>query len=115
MRASALAEHASPVVVIPGEEETELEPELEPQSLLIPEPSITEGPNEKDLLIESLRQEIRALSTELQSFKSEAQEVVNRHRQEECRSRDKCQQKDQEQSFEQAYRQVRQQVEEQGI
>ena len=51
MRASALVEHASPVVVIPGEEESELEPELEPQPLLIPEPSIIEGPDEKDLLI----------------------------------------------------------------
>ena len=60
-----LAEHVSPVVVIPGEEEPELEPEPESQPLLIPEPSITEGPDEKDLLIESLRQEIRALCIEL--------------------------------------------------
>ena len=53
-RASALVEHVSPVVVIPGEEETELEPDPELQPLLIPEPSITVGLNEKDLLIESL-------------------------------------------------------------
>ena len=62
-------------MVFPGEEEPELEPESQPQPLLIPELSITEGPNEKDLLIESLRQENRALCTELQSFKSEAQKV----------------------------------------
>jgi len=56
-RASALVEHVSPVVVIPGEEEPELEPELEPepQLLLIPEPSISEGHDEKDL-IENLHQ-----------------------------------------------------------
>ena len=51
MRASALVKHVSPAIVIPGEEELELEPEPEPQLLLIPEPSITEGPEEKDLLI----------------------------------------------------------------
>ena len=72
MRASALVEHVSPVVVISGEEESELEPEPERQPLLIPEPSITEGLNKKYLLKESLRQENRALRTELQSFKSEA-------------------------------------------
>uniref|UniRef100_A0A8C4RCJ2 AP180 N-terminal homology (ANTH) domain-containing protein n=1 Tax=Eptatretus burgeri TaxID=7764 RepID=A0A8C4RCJ2_EPTBU len=76
MRAFALAEHASPIVVIPGEEEPDLEAEPEPQPLLIPEPSITEGPNEKDLLMKSLCQEIRGLFTELQSFKSETQKVV---------------------------------------
>ena len=48
-RASALVEHVSPVIVIPGEE-SELEPEPEPQPLLIPEPSIIERLN---LLIES--------------------------------------------------------------
>ena len=47
MRASALVEHVSPEVVIPGEE-PEPEPEPEPQLLLIPEPSISEGPDEKD-------------------------------------------------------------------
>uniref|UniRef100_A0A8C4QAY6 AP180 N-terminal homology (ANTH) domain-containing protein n=1 Tax=Eptatretus burgeri TaxID=7764 RepID=A0A8C4QAY6_EPTBU len=73
-RVSALAEDESPVVLILGEEEPEVEPEPEPQPLLIPEPRITEGPNEKDLLIESLFQEIRALSTELQSFKTEGRE-----------------------------------------
>ena len=78
---SALVEHVSPVVVIPGEEESELEPEPEPQPLLISAPSISEGPDEKDL-IESLRQEIRALSTELQSFKTEAQKVMKRRQQE---------------------------------
>ena len=74
MRASALAEHVSPVVVIPDEEEPELESEPEPQPLLIPEPSITEEPDEKDLPREILRQQIRALRTELQSFTSEAPE-----------------------------------------
>uniref|UniRef100_UPI00358F16CE huntingtin-interacting protein 1-related protein isoform X2 n=1 Tax=Myxine glutinosa TaxID=7769 RepID=UPI00358F16CE len=76
LRASALAEHVSPVVVIADEEEPEVEPEPEPQPLLIPEPSITEGPDEKDLLIETLRQEIRALRAELQSLKSEAHKAV---------------------------------------
>ena len=38
-----LAEHVSPVVVIPGEEKPELEPEPEPKPLLIPEPRIMEG------------------------------------------------------------------------
>ena len=42
-RASVLAEHVSPVVVIPGEEKPELEPEPEPKPLLIPEPRIMEG------------------------------------------------------------------------
>ena len=60
MRASALVKHVSPAIVIPGEEELELEPEPEPQLLLIPEPNVTEGPNEKDLM-ESLHQENRAL------------------------------------------------------
>ena len=76
MRASALAEHVSPVVVIPDEEEPELESEPEPQPLPIPEPSIVEGCNEKDMPMESLRQKIRALCTELQSFKSKTQKVV---------------------------------------
>ena len=76
MGASALAEHVNAEVVIPGEEELELEPEPEPepQPLLIPEPSITEGMDEKDL-IESLCQN-RSLRTELQSFKSETQKVI---------------------------------------
>ena len=66
MRTSALAEHVSPVMVIPSEEvsDLELEPQpqpllilepqplliREPQPLLIPEPSIIERLN---LLIES--------------------------------------------------------------
>ena len=61
--------------MIPGKEEPELEPEPEPQPLLIPEPSISEGPDEK-YFIESLRQENRALHTELQSFKSETKKVM---------------------------------------
>ena len=77
-RSSALVEHVSTVVVIPGEEEQELEPEPEPQPLMNPELSISEGPDEKDLLIESLHQANRALITELQSFKSEAQKVMKR-------------------------------------
>ena len=48
-KTSALAENVSPVVVIPGVEEPELEPEPEPDPLLILDPSITEGPDEKDL------------------------------------------------------------------
>ena len=96
-RASALVEHVSPAVVIPVEEESELEPE--PQPFLILEPSITEGPHEKDLLIESLRQENKALSTALQSLKSEAQKVMKRRRQEESRSWKKCKQKEKEQGI----------------
>ena len=91
-------------MVVPDEEEPEVEPE--PQPLLIPELSMTEGPNEKDLLIERQCQENRALRIELQSFKSKAQKVVKRRWREESRSRDNCHQKEQEQAFEQAYRQV---------
>ena len=69
-KASALVEHVSPAVVILGEEEPELELEQEPQPLLIPEPNISEGPDEKNLM-ENLRQENRALHSELQSFKSD--------------------------------------------
>ena len=82
MRASALVEHVCPAVVIPGEEEPELEAEPEPQPL-IPEPSISEGPDEK-YLIESLLQENRALYTELQSFKSKSQKVMKSFRERLC-------------------------------
>ena len=86
----------SPVVVISDEEESQLEPETQP--LLSPEPSITQEPDEKDL-IESLCQEISALRNELQSFKSETQKVMKRRRQEESRSWKKCKQKEKEQGL----------------
>ena len=108
-----LDERVSPIVVTAGKEEQELEPQPEPQPLLILEPSITEGPDEKDLLIESLRQ-IMALRTELQSFKREAQKVVIRRRQEESWSQNNANRKNRSRP-EQAYSQVQQQVEERGI
>ncbi|XP_051545000.1 huntingtin-interacting protein 1-related protein-like isoform X2 [Myxocyprinus asiaticus] len=91
-RASALAEHVKPMVVIPDEEDAEEQEEDEPEPLIdvseaLPsmasQPSAdifdqafgppNDGFDERDLQIERLKQEIELLQTELEKIKGEAQ------------------------------------------
>uniref|UniRef100_A0A8B9L2N7 Huntingtin interacting protein 1 related b n=1 Tax=Astyanax mexicanus TaxID=7994 RepID=A0A8B9L2N7_ASTMX len=76
LRASALAEHVKPMVVIPDEEEPEEQEEDEPEPLI----DVSEAPSasmtSQDLQIESLKREIEALRTELEKIKAEAQRYI---------------------------------------
>uniref|UniRef100_A0A8B9L8J6 Huntingtin interacting protein 1 related b n=1 Tax=Astyanax mexicanus TaxID=7994 RepID=A0A8B9L8J6_ASTMX len=88
LRASALAEHVKPMVVIPDEEEPEEQEEDEPEPLIdVSEaPSVdifdqafgppNDGFDDRDLQIESLKREIEALRTELEKIKAEAQRYI---------------------------------------
>uniref|UniRef100_A0A8B9L5V1 Huntingtin-interacting protein 1-related protein n=1 Tax=Astyanax mexicanus TaxID=7994 RepID=A0A8B9L5V1_ASTMX len=96
LRASALAEHVKPMVVIPDEEEPEEQEEDEPEPLIdvseAPSASMTSQPqvdifdqafgppndgfDDRDLQIESLKREIEALRTELEKIKAEAQRYI---------------------------------------
>ncbi|XP_042564287.1 huntingtin interacting protein 1 related b [Clupea harengus] len=96
LRASALAEHVKPMVVIPDEEEPEEAEEDEPETLIdvseAPPPSMAAQPqvdifdqafgppnngfDDRDLQIESLRREIELLRAELEKIKGEAQRYV---------------------------------------
>ncbi|XP_063050834.1 huntingtin interacting protein 1 related b [Engraulis encrasicolus] len=97
LRASALAEHVKPVVVMPDEEpEPEEAEEDEPESLIdiseAPPPSMAAQPqvdifdqafgppnngfDDRDLQIESLKREIELLRAELERIKGEAQRYI---------------------------------------
>uniref|UniRef100_A0A8B9L5H1 Huntingtin interacting protein 1 related b n=1 Tax=Astyanax mexicanus TaxID=7994 RepID=A0A8B9L5H1_ASTMX len=82
LRASALAEHVKPMVVIPDEEEPEEQEEDEPEPLIdvdIFDQAFgppNDGFDDRDLQIESLKREIEALRTELEKIKAEAQRYI---------------------------------------
>lgn len=96
LRASALAEHVKPMVVIPDEEEPEEQEEDEPEPLIdvseAPSASMASQPqvdifdqafgppsngfDDRDLQIDSLKQEIEFLRTELEKIKAEAQRYI---------------------------------------
>ncbi|XP_036454115.1 huntingtin interacting protein 1 related b isoform X2 [Colossoma macropomum] len=96
LRASALAEHVKPMVVIPDDEEPEEQEEDEPEPLIdvseAPPASMASQPqvdifdqafgppnngfDDRDLQIESLRQEIELLRAELEKIKAEAQRYI---------------------------------------
>ncbi|XP_051528295.1 huntingtin interacting protein 1 related b [Myxocyprinus asiaticus] len=96
LRASALAEHVKPMVVIPDEEEPEEQEEDEPEALIdvsealpsmasLPSADIFDqafGPpnngfDDRDLQIERLKQEIELLQAELEKIKGEAQRYIS--------------------------------------
>uniref|UniRef100_A0A9J7ZXH1 I/LWEQ domain-containing protein n=1 Tax=Cyprinus carpio carpio TaxID=630221 RepID=A0A9J7ZXH1_CYPCA len=75
LRASALAEHVKPMVVIPDEEELEEQEEDEPETLIDvseAQPSMAS----LDLQIEHLKREIELLKAELEKIKGEAQRYI---------------------------------------
>uniref|UniRef100_A0A8C2BNN4 Huntingtin interacting protein 1 related b n=1 Tax=Cyprinus carpio TaxID=7962 RepID=A0A8C2BNN4_CYPCA len=75
LRASALAEHVKPMVVIPDEEELEEQEEDEPETLIDvseAQPSMAS----QDLQIEHLKREIELLKAELEKIKGEAQRYI---------------------------------------
>uniref|UniRef100_A0A673L6K1 I/LWEQ domain-containing protein n=1 Tax=Sinocyclocheilus rhinocerous TaxID=307959 RepID=A0A673L6K1_9TELE len=75
LRASALAEHVKPMVVIPDEEELEEQEEDEPEPLIDvseAQPSMAS----QDLQIEHLKREIELLKAELEKIKGEAQRYI---------------------------------------
>ncbi|XP_076127555.1 huntingtin interacting protein 1 related b [Alosa pseudoharengus] len=96
LRASALAEHVKPMVVIPDEEEPEEAEEDEPEPLIdvsdAPATSMAAPPqvdifdqafgppnngfDDRDLQIESLKREIELLRAELEKIKGEAQRYI---------------------------------------
>ncbi|XP_072520579.1 huntingtin interacting protein 1 related b [Salminus brasiliensis] len=96
LRASALAEHVKPMVVIPDEEEPEEQEEDEPEPLIdvseaptvsmVPQPQVdifdqafgppNNGFDDRDLQIDSLKQEIEVLRAELEKIKAEAQRYI---------------------------------------
>ncbi|KAL2091775.1 hypothetical protein ACEWY4_011573 [Coilia grayii] len=96
LRASALAEHVKPMVVIPDEEEPEEPEDDEPEPLIdvseAPQPSMAPQPqvdifdqafgppnngfDDRDLQIESLKRELELLRAELERIKGEAQRYI---------------------------------------
>uniref|UniRef100_A0A671N372 I/LWEQ domain-containing protein n=1 Tax=Sinocyclocheilus anshuiensis TaxID=1608454 RepID=A0A671N372_9TELE len=81
LRASALAEHVKPMVVIPDEEELEEQEEDEPEPLIDvseAQPSMASQPQvlASDLQIEHLKREIELLKAELEKIKGEAQRYI---------------------------------------
>ncbi|KAI4878956.1 hypothetical protein NFI96_014456 [Prochilodus magdalenae] len=98
LRASALAEHVKPMVVIPDDEEPEEQEEDEPEPLIDvseaplasmasqPQASVdifdqafgppNNGFDDRDLQIESLKKEIELLRAELEKIKAEAQRYI---------------------------------------
>uniref|UniRef100_A0A8C1LX40 Huntingtin interacting protein 1 related b n=1 Tax=Cyprinus carpio TaxID=7962 RepID=A0A8C1LX40_CYPCA len=95
LRASALAEHVKPMVVIPDEEELEEQEEDEPETLIdvseaqpsmasLPQGDIFDqafGPpsnefDDRDLQIQHLKREIELLKAELEKIKGEAQRYI---------------------------------------
>uniref|UniRef100_A0A8C1Y904 Huntingtin interacting protein 1 related b n=1 Tax=Cyprinus carpio TaxID=7962 RepID=A0A8C1Y904_CYPCA len=81
LRASALAEHVKPMVVIPDEEELEEQEEDEPETLIDvseAQPSMASQPQvlASDLQIEHLKREIELLKAELEKIKGEAQRYI---------------------------------------
>uniref|UniRef100_A0A8C1LTQ0 Huntingtin interacting protein 1 related b n=1 Tax=Cyprinus carpio TaxID=7962 RepID=A0A8C1LTQ0_CYPCA len=75
LRASALAEHVKPMVVIPDEEELEEQEEDEPETLIDvseAQPSMAS----LDLQIQHLKREIELLKAELEKIKGEAQRYI---------------------------------------
>uniref|UniRef100_A0A8C1Y1Z4 Huntingtin interacting protein 1 related b n=1 Tax=Cyprinus carpio TaxID=7962 RepID=A0A8C1Y1Z4_CYPCA len=95
LRASALAEHVKPMVVIPDEEELEEQEEDEPETLIDvseAQPSMASQPqgdifdqafgppsnefDDRDLQIEHLKREIELLKAELEKIKGEAQRYI---------------------------------------
>ncbi|XP_030650298.1 huntingtin interacting protein 1 related b [Chanos chanos] len=97
LRASALAEHVKPMVVIPDEEEPEEQEDDDPEPLI----DVSDGPqmssaptqpqvdifdqafgppnngfDDRDLQIDSLKQEIELLKAELEKIKAEAQRYI---------------------------------------
>uniref|UniRef100_A0A673KWY9 Huntingtin-interacting protein 1-related protein n=1 Tax=Sinocyclocheilus rhinocerous TaxID=307959 RepID=A0A673KWY9_9TELE len=95
LRASALAEHVKPMVVIPDEEELEEQEEDEPEPLIDvseAQPSMASQPqgdifdqafgppsdgfDDRDLQIEHLKREIELLKAELEKIKGEAQRYI---------------------------------------
>uniref|UniRef100_A0A8C1LUS1 Huntingtin interacting protein 1 related b n=1 Tax=Cyprinus carpio TaxID=7962 RepID=A0A8C1LUS1_CYPCA len=89
LRASALAEHVKPMVVIPDEEELEEQEEDEPETLIDvseAQPSMASLPQVlssvlphsvyKDLQIQHLKREIELLKAELEKIKGEAQRYI---------------------------------------
>uniref|UniRef100_A0AAR2JMG7 I/LWEQ domain-containing protein n=1 Tax=Pygocentrus nattereri TaxID=42514 RepID=A0AAR2JMG7_PYGNA len=85
LRASALAEHVKPMVVIPDDEEPEEQEEDEPEPLIdVSEVDIFDqafGPpnngfDDRDLQIENLKKEIELLRAELEKIKAEAQRYI---------------------------------------
>ncbi|KAL7836403.1 hypothetical protein AOLI_G00276870 [Acnodon oligacanthus] len=96
LRASALAEHVKPMVVIPDDEEPEEQEEDEPEPLIdvseAPPASMASQPqvdifdqafgppnngfDDRDLQIENLKQEIELLRAELEKIKAEAQRYI---------------------------------------
>ncbi|TRY91823.1 hypothetical protein DNTS_012453 [Danionella cerebrum] len=95
LRASALAEHVKPMVVIPDEEELEEQEEDEPEPLIDmseAQPSTASQPqvdifdqafgppkdgfDDRDLQIEHLRREVELLQAELEKIKAEAQRYI---------------------------------------
>uniref|UniRef100_A0A9J8CI48 I/LWEQ domain-containing protein n=1 Tax=Cyprinus carpio carpio TaxID=630221 RepID=A0A9J8CI48_CYPCA len=81
LRASALAEHVKPMVVIPDEEELEEQEEDEPETLIDvseAQPSMASLPQvlSSDLQIEHLKREIELLKAELEKIKGEAQRYI---------------------------------------
>uniref|UniRef100_A0A8C1LZN2 Huntingtin interacting protein 1 related b n=1 Tax=Cyprinus carpio TaxID=7962 RepID=A0A8C1LZN2_CYPCA len=81
LRASALAEHVKPMVVIPDEEELEEQEEDEPETLIDvseAQPSMASLPQvlSSDLQIQHLKREIELLKAELEKIKGEAQRYI---------------------------------------
>uniref|UniRef100_A0AAY4E367 I/LWEQ domain-containing protein n=1 Tax=Denticeps clupeoides TaxID=299321 RepID=A0AAY4E367_9TELE len=88
LRASALAEHVKPMVVIPDEEEPEEQEDDDPEPLI----DVTEAPPtgarrvrsrvyvclcaNRDLQIDSLKREMELLRAELEKIKAEAQRYI---------------------------------------
>uniref|UniRef100_A0AAY4E104 I/LWEQ domain-containing protein n=1 Tax=Denticeps clupeoides TaxID=299321 RepID=A0AAY4E104_9TELE len=90
LRASALAEHVKPMVVIPDEEEPEEQEDDDPEPLIdVPaagEPGVdifdqafgppNNGFDDRDLQIDSLKREMELLRAELEKIKAEAQRYI---------------------------------------
>lgn len=96
LRASALAEHVKPMVVIPDEEELEEQEEDEPEPLIDVSEALPvaasqplqsdifdqafgppkDGFDDRDLQIERLKREIELLQAELEKIKGEAQRYI---------------------------------------
>ncbi|XP_042193422.1 huntingtin-interacting protein 1-related protein [Callorhinchus milii] len=91
LRASALAEHVKPVVIIPDEEAPAEEPEEQPSTASEAQTLVdldifdaTFGPptnngfvkDDRDLQIEKLKQEVEQLRAELEAVRSEAQRYI---------------------------------------
>uniref|UniRef100_A0AAR2KH18 I/LWEQ domain-containing protein n=1 Tax=Pygocentrus nattereri TaxID=42514 RepID=A0AAR2KH18_PYGNA len=82
LRASALAEHVKPMVVIPDDEEPEEQEEDEPEPLIdvdIFDQAFgppNNGFDDRDLQIENLKKEIELLRAELEKIKAEAQRYI---------------------------------------